>query len=128
MPPDKIDVEKISSAPLELPESNSTSNDINLQQISELRSRLEELQGELERAKAQKTVSEEKAKLLQPFSWWVFGFVCVFCVVVFSVIIIEGAFEEFKVDSGVLSIMAGSTIVAVIGLISVILTGLYKDK
>jgi hypothetical protein len=86
------------------------------------------LTDELESTKARLDIKSQKALLLRPFSWWVLVFVSFYCIIIFAMIVLDGACESVNINGTVLGIVAGGTAVAVVGLISVILTGLFKSE
>jgi len=98
-----------------------------LSENSRLRYENEKLEAEIQRLSGKVDIAEEKAKLIRPFSWWVLGFAAVYCAVIFGIIVLDGWNDWFNLEGAVLPIMAGSTAAAVLGLVSVILTGLFKS-
>jgi len=96
--------------------------------IERLSLRIEELESENVKLRGKKTVDDQKARILVPFSWAVFSFTSTFCTICFAIIIGDGLFENFNVDVTVLSLLAGSTIASVVGLLASIVTGLLKSK
>ena len=124
------DLSKIDAAPYELDGSlvvqEAQFYEI-LSENSRLRFENETLEAENQRLSGKVDIAEEKAKLIRPFSWWVLGFAAIYCIVIFGIIILDGWNDWFNLQGSVLPIMAGSTAAAVLGLVSVILTGLFKD-
>lgn len=128
-PREDIDFSKIERAPLEPePEVISTELFEALAENSRLRYELEKKDGEVQRLSGRVDIAEEKAKLIRPFSWWVYKFAVAYCAAIFGLIGVDAFHEGAQIDPTVLSIMAGSTAVSVVGLVSVILTGLYRNE
>lgn len=121
----------IDAAPLEVPREATSDGDAQyLDIISDLSSRLEEATAELERIKAKKTVDEVRAGMLEGYSNRVFNFVAIYCGVVGVMIFMAGytAVTKFRLSDAILSIIAGSTAVSVIGLIGMVITGLFGSS
>lgn len=125
------DLSKIDNAPLSLRGGGVVVSEVELGEILSENSRLrydnEVLEAEIAKLSGKIDIAEEKAKLIRPFSWWVLGFCSIYCLVIFAIIVVDASLTTFHVEGSVLPIMAGSTAAAVLGLVSVILTGLYRS-
>lgn len=121
--PTIIDRAPIAPAPadLDVRESEQT-----LRLNAELSAKNEELVAEIRRLKSlQATV---KAEMMKPFAVMVFWFVGIYCAFVGLMLWMTGfRFQTFQLSDTVLGIISGSTAVAVIGLIGIVLTGLFGD-
>lgn len=95
--------------------------------VGELSERLAQAEAEVARLEAEQTVEQVKARLLRPYSQKVFWFVVGYCAVVAIMLFLSGwsGRSSFKLSDTILSIIAGSTAVAVIGLIGMVVSGLY---
>lgn len=98
------------------------------QHFFNLQTALENAQAELAQAKGKNTVDDVRADLMVPYANKVFYFVAGYCVVVGAMIIASGAqrVTGFQLSDTVLGIIAGSTAVSVIGLIGIVLGGLFR--
>jgi hypothetical protein len=129
--PPQPDFDAISNAPYEAPQDGVVLVEQQFYEVlaenSRLRYENEKLEAEISRLEGRVDATEEKAKLIRPFSWWVFGFASVYCLIIFGLIALDGVVEGVTIDRTVLSIMAGTTAASMLGLVSVILTGLFKS-
>lgn len=122
------DPELISDAPLELPDSTSDSGDrVYYKMAIAAVSELEEVRAELDRVKAKRTIDEVRAGMLEGYSNRVFWFVAVYCVAVGAMLLLAGWKQKtgFALSETILGIIAGSTAVSVIGLIGMVISGLF---
>lgn len=122
--PSKLDPSLIDSAPIESVSQGEILDSERV--IAALSAELEETKAELAGIKAKKTIDDVKVELLEPYSNKVFWFVVIYCLIV-GLIIIGDGFRVFQFDLSdtVLGIIAGSTAVSVIGLIGVVVGGLF---
>lgn len=95
--------------------------------IGELSEKLAEAEAEIARFQGQQTVEQVKAGLLAPYSKRVFWFVVGYCAVVGIMLLLAGwgVATSFKLSDAILGIIAGSTAVSVIGLIGMVISGLF---
>jgi len=127
----RLDPGLIGSAPLlpsAEPEGNAES--FYLELVGSLSAELESAQAELIQFKAKKTVDDVRAGMLEGYSNRVFWFVVWYCIAV-GVLLIAAGFKgktTFELSDTILAIIAGSTAVAVIGLIGMVITGLFGGK
>lgn len=134
-PPEPFDASLIDSAPVEPDSLPVALGDQDLQEaydslieyVGYLSDRLAETEAENEKLKAQQTIDQVKAALLKPFSRSVFWFVVGYCAVVGAMLILAGwgATTGFTLSDVILGIIAGSTAVSVIGLIGMVISGLF---
>jgi hypothetical protein len=94
--------------------------------IGELTDALGEAEAEIERLEAKSTVDDVKAQILKPYVTNVFRFVVCYCAIVGLMLTLAG-FKTggFVLPEAILGIIAGSTAVSVIGLIGMVITGLF---
>ena len=95
--------------------------------VGDLASKLEASEAEVERMKGQQTVDQVRASLMRPYADKVYQFVMVYCIVVAAFLVLA-AFKDhtgFQLSDTILAIIAGSTAVAVIGLIGMVVSGLF---
>lgn len=97
-----------------------------LRENSKLRFEVEKLEAEKDRLSGIADAAGEKAKLIGPYSWWVYYFVCAYCLIVFGIVVVDGAVTSINIDDIALAILTGTTAASVLGLIGIILTGLFK--
>lgn len=127
----RLDPGLIESAPL-LPstEPGGNAESLYLELVGSLSSELESAQAELIQIKAKKTVDDVRAGMLEGYSNRVFWFVVWYCIAV-GVLLVASGFKgktAFELSDTILAIIAGSTAVAVIGLIGMVITGLFGGK
>lgn len=111
---------------MELPGDDAADN-FYLDIIGELSSELETAKAELERVTAKRTVDEVRAQMIEGYSNKVFNFVAAYCLSVGAMLLMAGFTDKtgFKLSDTILSIIAGSTAVSVIGLIGMVVSGLF---
>lgn len=98
-------------------------------QIGQLADELAKASADLAAERARSDVEKVKAKLLEPYVNKVFNFVAVYCATV-AIFIFMSALQQpgFKLPESILAIIAGSTAVSVIGLIGLVISGLFGGK
>jgi hypothetical protein len=98
-------------------------------QIGELADALGRASADLAAERGRSDVEKVKAKLLEPYVNKVFNFVAVYCATV-AIFIFMSALQHpgFKLPESILAIIAGSTAVSVIGLIGLVISGLFGGK
>lgn len=129
VPNKQLSPDLVSKAPDELQSVAPTAAEIDFLEelIGELASKLDASDAEVERLKGQQTVDQVRARLMAPYADKVYGFVLGYCIVV-AVFLILAAFRAhtgFELSDTILAIIAGSTAVAVIGLIGMVVSGLF---
>lgn len=95
-----------------------------------LSEQLNETQAENDRLKAQRSIEDVKAGMLETYGDRVYYFVMGYCIVVAFFLIISGYknYTKFQLNDTILAIIAGSTAVAVIGLIGMVVSGLFGSS
>ncbi|MFB9374527.1 hypothetical protein ACFFUB_11220 [Algimonas porphyrae] len=93
--------------------------------VAQLQTDLSNAQGENKRLRDENLLVEARARLMEPYAKNVFAFVCVYCIGVFVLLLLQGACESFDLSDTVLGIIAGSTAVATLGLVGIVLKGLF---
>lgn len=93
-------------------------------------SELDEANAELVRIRAKKTVDDVRAQMLEGYSNRVFWFVVAYCLTVGALLVMSGFKRHtgFELADTILGIIAGSTAVSVIGLIGMVITGLFGSS
>ena len=124
-----LDPSIIDNSPDALPdETNNETEDSKDKIISELRYKNAKLQDDRDAALSEITVSSQKARLLIPFSNKVFCFVAGYWIVAVVIIMLDGyKGNKFDFPDGVLTLLAGSTTVSIIGLLASIVTGIFRS-
>lgn len=127
-----LDASVIDKAPLELPIPEGEVDELTPQKqkfISELQSQNEALRAEVDALRGKNDAETQKAHLIKPYARRVFAFLCIYCVVVCLIIVFQGFnIGGFFLETPVLSILAGSTAVSAIGLVGIVVRGLFNAK
>jgi len=129
MPKEKaLDPSIIDTAPVTAGSQDSGPAEDNtyLRVISELSARLEEAEAENEALKGKETFDDVRTHLLTPVVTNVIRFVICYCVAAGCILIGSGfGHDVFHLSDTILGIIAGSTAVSVIGLIGMVIGGLF---
>ena len=67
-------------------------------------------------------------ELRKEYAYKVFMFMCIWCVLTFSILIIKGSLHKFDLSETVLVTLTGGTTVSVIGLVGFIIQGLFNSN
>jgi len=95
-------------------------------ELSKMQSRLQESNAEGERLKAELLSADQvKAKMMEQYANKVFHFVCWYCIGVAVILLTNRNALGTPLSDTVLAIIAGSTAVSVIGLIGIVVGGLF---
>lgn len=130
----QITVSDIDSAPTKLPSAvkkTYTADEFDklLNRVNELADENEELRETNKHLKVRKEAAEELNKLIGPYAAKAFYFMCGYSGIVGSLLFLSGAefwgLEQFNLADGVLEYLVGSTAVTVIGLVGMVLTGVF---
>ena len=98
-------------------------------ELTELRETLAEKTAECDSALARNDAEAVKARMMRPFADKTFAFVCWYCVITAGLIILDGwVTNEIDIPDSVLTIIAGSTAVSALGLVSIVVSGLFRSK
>lgn len=117
----------IDTAPLVPDTPEASDEEFYYEMASSLAAELESARAELSALKATKTIDDVRADMLEGYSNRVFWFVAVYCTVVGIALGLAGwrHLTSFEISNTILSIIAGSTAVSVIGLIGMVISGLF---
>jgi hypothetical protein len=129
--PTRRDPKLIDEAPLSLPVVPEAGDEERyFEMASTLAAELDSARAELSQLKAKKTIDDVRAGMLEGYSNKVFWFVAVYCSVVgiFLALAGWGHATDFSLSDTILSIIAGSTAVSVIGLIGMVISGLFGSS
>jgi hypothetical protein len=86
----------------------------------------DELAAELEKTKQRVRTTEILDSLIKPYAIRTFAFMCVYCGVVAVLLGLDGiGLCGFELPSGVLQLLVGSTATTVLGLVGMVLTGIF---
>jgi hypothetical protein len=103
-------------------------------EIEQLRNDLSQIQAELAATQAENEIQNLKmnpayikARMMQPYADKTFIFVCLYCAVTTVLICLSAALPGFAIPDGVQMVIAGSTAVAAIGLVSIVVSGLFRS-
>ena len=97
--------------------------------VAQLQNEVAELKSENKLLKDKQTVDQVRARMMEPYANKVFNLCAWYCVIV-GVIIFACAEKSngIELSDTVLSVIAGSTAVSVIGLVGIVVTGLFGPK
>lgn len=123
----QLDPAIIEGAPIQSIAHGSSDDNSYLSMVGELASELEARDAELARLKGKKTVDDARAQMLEHYSDNVFVFVVCYCAAVGIMLALAGfgKITGFVLSDAILGIRAGSTAVSVIGLIGMVVSGLF---
>jgi len=99
-----------------------------LQEIGRLSEKLAEADAERDRLKSAGDIESVKARMLEPYVNKVFTFVAIYCGIVAVILFLAGMNIGFTLPETILAIISGSTAISVIGLIGLVITGLFGAK
>ena len=130
----KITLSDIDSAPTKLP--SAAEQTYSAQQFDDLLNRVRELADENDelretnkQLRIRKEAAEELNKLIGPYAAKAYYFMCGYSTIVASFLFLSGAnfwgLDKFNLANGVLEFLVGSTAVTVIGLVGMVLTGVF---
>ena len=125
-----ISLDDLDKAPSNLP---ANTQPVPYDAVEKLRSKFDEvsarnfeLDEEVIRLRRSVATSSILDGLIEPYAKKAFIFMCVYCGIVGSMLIAAGfRLSGFQLDAGVLQVLAGSTAVTVIGLVGMVLTGIF---
>lgn len=130
----QITVKDIDRAPNRLPsaaEKTYTAEEFDklLNRVSELADENDGLRDANKQLKSRNEAADELNKLIGPYAAKAFYFMCGYSAVVGALVFFSGAnfwgLGQFKLEDGVLEYLVGSTAVTVIGLVGMVLTGVF---
>jgi hypothetical protein len=131
-PPERppLTPEIIDTAPDEVPAAGELNDDLPIWHlIADLQVEIARLSAENERLTAEENIETVKARLIRPYANRVFCFLVGYSVFVAVVVVFHGfKIWSFQLPDGVLSVLAGTTLAAVVGLAGIILSGIFKSK
>lgn len=123
--PTIIDTAEVKAAP---PYFDAKESGFYLEMIAGLSSENEELKAKLAKATAERDYEAVRAQLMEPYANKVYSFLVVYCSVVGLMIVAQGfRILGFTLPDNVLSVIAGSTAAAAIGLVGFVVSGLFKQ-
>lgn len=132
MPPadSPFDVGDIDKAPTGLPEPQHVDWQANYHDLKarfdQVTTKNFQLEEEASRLRAQNSTREILDGLMIPYAKRTFLFMCAYCGVVGSMLVASGIEAlRFKLADSVLQLLVGSTAVTVIGLVGMVLTGVF---
>lgn len=127
--PSKPTIEDIDSAP---DDAGMSATDLAVsdsdyrEQLARVGDERDELQAENEALKRKDRTHQILDSLIIPYAERTFIFMCVYCAVVAALLALDGAgFWGFDLPEGVLQLLVGSTATTVIGLVGMVLTGIF---
>lgn len=126
----KITLDDLDRAPEELPDTVASTDPAFYEKLRADFSRVSEekanIQLELDKIKRANSAAEILDGLIEPFANKTFNFMCFYCAFV-GLLVLMNSFGCFKnhINDGVVQILVGSTAVTVIGLVGMVLTGVF---
>jgi len=97
--------------------------------LGELQDENEALKAELKAERDGNSIDKMRAKMMEPYANRVFWFVVWYCIAIAILLVGSGnKGDNFELSDTVLCVIAGSTAVSVIGLIGIVLGGLFGKK
>lgn len=125
-PPAKVTVEDIDNAPL----SSSPAEGADIAQLRDAFTRVSEekaqLQADYDKLEKRVRTVEILDKLIEPYAFKTFWFMVGYCAFVALALCAHGwHLGKFELPSSVLDFLVGSTAVTVIGLVGMVLTGIF---
>lgn len=129
--PIKFTLQDIDAAPLNPNTQPIIDEEVSLklsryQRIIENNDKYYELKEHNSQLQSRLNSKDELDKLIKPFANRAFGFMCAYCTFVGLILILHGfKICGFGLDNIVLQIVVGSTAVTVIGLVGMVLTGVF---
>jgi hypothetical protein len=125
-----ISVDDIDGAPSSLPAPAPTMSPKEIEELRDSFNRVTSEKADLEddnfRLKRALASKERLDSLIAPYANRSFWFMCVYCAVVAGLLIASGIKSSgFQLEDGVLKVLTGSTGVTVIGLVGMVLTGIF---
>lgn len=126
----QISLEDLDKAPSNLPVSTQP---VPFNDVEKLRTKFDEvstknfeLEEEVIRLRKSVATASILDSLIEPHARKAFWFMCIYCGAVGFILIASGfKAGSFQLDAGVLQVLAGSTAVTVIGLVGMVLTGIF---
>lgn len=88
-----------------------------------------ELEAELETEKEKGQFEKIRAGMMEPYAKKVFWFVVVYCLVILALLLLDSIRwinKFFQIETSILVVISGSTAVAVVGLIGLVVSGLFN--
>lgn len=128
MPDQPLDASIIGNAPVQVETvdgENSKALAAAYEEIGQLSDYLAEAEAEIARLEGKQTVEAVKAELIKPYANKVFWFVVAYCASVGAFLLMDGLPGGFTLKESTIGIIAGSTAVSVIGLIGMVISGLF---
>lgn len=97
-----------------------------LQLHSDVTEENEELKGKLRRLEQKDEASTILNSLIRPMATWSFIFMCTYAICVIALLVAHGRENiPFQLNDSTLNFLVGSTAVTVIGLVGMVLTGVF---
>ncbi|UAK25841.1 hypothetical protein [Sphingomonas nostoxanthinifaciens] len=127
----RASLQDLDRAPVSLPQPEGTPDNAN--DLAILRERFNEvvqdrdrIQGEFDALKRGSSTIAELDKLIAPSAKKAFNYMSVYSVGVFYLLVMDGChFHGFDLQESVLDFLVGSTAVTVLGLVGMVLTGIF---
>lgn len=123
--------EIIDKAPTEPKDIDPTTDedDIERELIGTLQDQLAETQAELDSLQASRQIESTKAALMKPLLVRVYNLVAAYCAFILLLAMCQGfGIWGFDLEETILGILSGSTAVSVIGLIGMLISGVFSGS
>jgi hypothetical protein len=125
-PPTKVTVDDIDSAPLTTDGAESQDASYWREQHRRVSEEKVNLQAAHDKLESRVKTTEILDDLIEPYAFKTFWFMCSYCAFVALALCAHGwGWGSFKLPDSVLDFLVGSTAVTVIGLVGMVLTGIF---
>lgn len=119
-------IDKAPTVPVDI-DPSSTDDDVERELIGELQDQLAEAKADLARMQASNQIEDTKAALMKPLLLLVYYLVAAYCAIILVFAGLQGfGWAGFDLDTTILGILSGSTAVSVIGLIGMLISGVFS--
>jgi hypothetical protein len=126
---DPIAVRDIDTAPVSVPvpvQESGVSYEVLLNRFTKVSEENFELKAKLERMQSRVRTAETLDSLIQPYAFKAYVFMVCYALAAGGILIADGlTFHGFDLPDSVLELLVGSTAVTVIGLVGMVLTGIF---
>lgn len=121
-------IDKAPTEPVDI-DTTTDEDDVERELIGTLQDQLAETQAELESERASRLIERTKAELMKPLLVRVYNLVAAYCAFILILAALQGfSIFGFELEEMILAILSGSTAVSVIGLIGMLISGVFSGS